>query len=250
MSQPPDEEDDQIFSGNALSEDGALNPAPGSPRANPAAARPTRAPSPPRPVAPPSPAPPMPGASLLDDPAWEPGFHPTPPAAGMPARASGLELAERAPPPTASDYAPPRPEKPFFRASSSIRWGRWLFRLVLIGALLAGTWAVVEGKIALGRFSLDILKTASKPKPQSTTREEEATKRVPTPAPTLLVLSAPSGAKVFVAGAEVGVTPWAGDNVWPDQPLKVEVRMAGYQPWVGMTQGGKQATLEAELHKR
>ncbi|HEY3588301.1 MAG TPA: hypothetical protein VGK85_14170 [Myxococcaceae bacterium] len=249
MSEPPDEDEDQIFSGNALSQDGALNPAPGSPRANPVAARPTRAPPPARPVAPPSPAPPMPGASLLDDPAWEPGFNATPPPAGVPARASGLELAERAPPPMASDYAPPRPEKPSFRASSSIPWGRWLFRGVLIVALLAGTWAVVEGKIALGRFSLDILKTVSKPKPQSTTQEREATKRVATPAPTLLVLSAPSGAKVFVAGAEVGVTPWAGDNVWPDQPLKVEVRMAGYKPWVGMTQGGKQATLEAELKR-
>jgi serine/threonine-protein kinase len=242
MSQPPDEEDDQIFSGNALSEDGALNPAQGSPRTNPAAPRPTRAP--------PAPVPAMPGASLLDDPAWEPGFNTTPPPAGVPARPSGLELAERAPPPMASDYVPPRPEKPSFRASSNIPWGKWSVRLVLIGALLAGTWAVVEGKIALGRFSLNILKTTSKPPSTPGTQDEEAPKRVPTPAPTLLVLSAPSGAKVFVAGAEVGVTPWAGDNVWPDQPLKVEVRMAGYKSWVGMTQGGKQATLEAELHKR
>ena len=249
MSQPPEEEEDQIFSGNALSEDGALKPAPSSPRANPVAARPTRPPAPARPAAPPSPAPPMPGASLLDDPAWEPGFNSTPPPVGLPARASGLELAERAPPPAASDYAPPRAEEPFFRPSSNIPWGRWLFRLLLIGALLAGTWAVVEGKIALGRFTLDLLKTTSKPSKPSA-KEGEATTRVGTPAPTLFVLSEPSGAKVFVGGTEVGVTPWAGDNVWPEQPLKIEVRMPGYKPWVGMAVGGKQATLEAELKRR
>ena len=76
-------------------------------------------------------------------------------------------------------------------------------------------------------------------------------KRQGTPAPTLLVLSDPSGATVLVAGTEVGVTPWAGDNVWPSkEPLRVEVRKAGYKPWMGLTQGGKQAMLEADLKKR
>jgi hypothetical protein len=249
MSQPPDEEEDQIFSGNALTEDGAVKPAASSPRANRLAARPTRPPSPARPVAPPSPPPPMPGASLLDDPAWEPGFSSTPPPAGVPARASGLELAERAPPPAASDYVPPRPETPFLRASASIPWEKWIFRAVLVGAVAAGTWVVMAGKISLGKYSLDLLKISSKPNATRGAKDGETPKRVGTPAPTLFVMSEPSGAKVFVGGVEVGVTPWAGDNVWPEQPLKVEVRMAGYRPWVGMTVGGKQATLEAELKR-
>jgi hypothetical protein len=150
----------------------------------------------------------------------------------------------------ASDYAPPRPETPFLRPSSSIPWGKWVFRAVLLGALAAGTWVVMAGKISLGKYSLDLLKITSKPNAAPGAKEEERPKRVGTPAPTLFVMSDPSGGKVFVGGVEVGVTPWAGDNVWPEQPLKIEVRMAGYKPWVGMTVGGKQATLEAELRRR
>jgi len=108
----------------------------------------------------------------------------------------------------------------------------------------AGAWAVVTGKVSLGKLSVDLLRSGKK-------QEEVTEKREGTPAPTLLVLSDPAGATVLVGGTEVGVTPWAGDNVWPTkEPLRVEVRKAGYRSWVGLTQGGQQATLEANLKKR
>ncbi|HET9156134.1 MAG TPA: PEGA domain-containing protein [Myxococcaceae bacterium] len=253
MSQPPDEDEDQIFSGNALSEDGAVKPAPGSARPNQMAARPTRSPPPgTRPPSPPArpPAPPMPGASLLDDPAWEPAFSAIPPR-DRSELSSGLELAERAPPPASSDFVIPRREKPPRFTMPDVQWGKWIFRLVLLGVLGGGVWVVVTGKVSLGKFSVDLLKPmkSGKSKPAAADQEESAKSR-PAQAPSLLVLSEPSGATVLVGGTEVGVTPWAGDNVWPAEPLKIEVRKAGYRPWVGMTVGGKQATLEASLKRR
>ena len=255
MTKPPDEDEDQIFSGNALSEDGALKPAPGSPRPNQMAPRPSRPPVPgtrpgPAPRAP-SPAPPMPGASLLDDPAWEPAFSATPPRDRSQV-SSGLELADRAPPPASSDFVIPRAEEPPLFTTPDIQWGKWIVRLVLLGVLGAGVWVVMTGKVPLGKFPGDLLKSI---KPGATSQPEATDKDVgpksrPAQAPSLVVLSEPSGATVLVGGTEVGVTPWAGDNVWPAEPLKIEVRKAGYRPWVGMTVGGKQATLEASLKRR
>jgi hypothetical protein len=142
-----------------------------------------------------------------------------------------------------SDYAPPRSGKALHLGSPDINWGKWILRAAMVAVVAVGAWVVVTGKIPLGKLSLDLLRTGSK-------KEEVTEKRVGTPAPTLLVLSDPSGATVLIAGTEVGVTPWAGDNVWPKEPLKIEVRKAGYKPWVGMTIGGQQATMEASLKKR
>ena len=237
MSQPPDEDEDQIFSGKALGEDGALKPAGSVPLLKEVP------PVPSRPSAAPSPAPPMPGASLLDDPAYEPTVISIPPRVHD-VRPSGVELAETRPPPMTSDYVVPRRERPPSFGSPDIAWGKWVVRAALLGVVAVGVWVVVTGKIPLGKFSLDLLRSGTK-------KEEVTEKRVGTPAPTLLVLSDPSGATVLVGGAEVGVTPWAGDNVWPaKEPLRVEVRKAGYRPWVGLTQGGQQATLEANLKKK
>jgi eukaryotic-like serine/threonine-protein kinase len=235
MSKPPDEEEDQIFSGKALGEDGALKPASGVPLLNEV----------PLASSAPSPAPPVPGASLLDDPAYEPTVISIPPRVRNVAdRPTPVELAETRPPPMSSDYVAPRAEKPPRFDSPDIPWGKWVLRVALLGVVVAGGWVVVTGKLPLGKFSLDLLRSGSK-------KEEATEKRKGTPAPTLLVLSDPSGATVLVGGAEVGVTPWAGDNVWPSkEPLRVEVRKAGYKPWVGLTQGGQQATLEANLKKR
>lgn len=230
MSQPPDDDEDQIFSGKALGEDGALKPAQPIPLLNEI------------PLAPLPPAPRAPGVSLLDDPAYEPTIISIPPRV-VSDRPAPVELAEIRPPPMASDYAPPRPGlRPHF-GSPDINWGKWILRAALLAVVAAGAWVVVTGKIPLGKLSLDLLRTGSK-------KEDVAEKREGTPAPTLLVLSDPSGATVLVAGSEVGVTPWAGDNVWPKEPLKIEVRKAGYRPWVGMTMGGQQATMEANLRKR
>lgn len=240
MSQPPDEDEDQIFSGKTLGEDGAVEPARNAPLLKEV---PPPAPSgAPAFRAPPAPAPPMPGASLLDDPAWEPTFISIPPRL-QDVQPSGVELAETRPPLTTSDYVAGKP--PRF-GSPDIPWAKWAMRVALLGVLGAGAWVVVSGKVPLGKFSFDLLPSGTKKD-----KEEVPEKRVGTPAPTLLVLSEPSGATVVVGGTEVGVTPWAGDNVWPaKEPLRIEVRKAGYKSWVGLTQGGQQATLEANLKKR
>jgi len=150
----------------------------------------------------------------------------------------------------ASDYVPPRREEPIFRPSSNIPWGRWIVRGVILAALLGGTWGLVEGKISLGKYLVNLPMTSKPPSAKGSAKEEEPPKRDAVSSPSLFILSEPSGAKVFVGGVEVGVTPWGGDNVWPEQPLKIEVRMAGYKPWVGTAMGGKQATLRAELKRR
>jgi serine/threonine-protein kinase len=233
MSQPPDEDEDQIFSGKVLGEDGALRPASGAPVLNEV----TEPAHPPR----------APGTSLLDDPAYEPTVISTPPRVRDVAdRPPPVELAEMRPPPDVSDYVQPRREKALRFASPDIHWGRWVRRGLVIGVLLIGAWVLVTGKLPVWKgFSFDLLRTGDKDK-----KEAVAEKRVGTPAPTLLVLSEPSGATVLVGGTEVGVTPWAGDNVWPSkEPLRVEVRKAGFKPWVGLTMGGQQATLEATLKK-
>ena len=228
MSEPPDEDEDQIFSGKTLGEDGALQPAKPIPLLHEVGP-------------PPSPAPPVPGASLLDDPAYEPTVISIPPRVHLPEQPAPVELAESRPPPMTSDYVPPRPG--WFHGSD-MRWGTWLLRAAVLGLVVVGAWAVTSGKISLWKgLSLDFLRSGKK--------EEVVERRVGTPAPTLLVLSEPAGATVLVGGAEVGTTPWAGDNVWPSkEPLRVEVRKVGYQPWVGITTGGQQATLEANLKKR
>jgi hypothetical protein len=232
MSQGPDDEEDQIFSGKALTEEGALQPAKPIPLLNEVPATPS--------------APRMPGESLLDDPAYEPTVISIPPRVRAVAdRPAAVELAESRPPPMASDFVPPRPEKPIRFSSPDLHWGKWIFRLAVLALAIAGVLLVTTGKLALWKgFSLDLLRSPPKGK------EEVTEKRVGTPAPTLLVLSEPAGATVLVAGTEVGVTPWAGDNVWPKEPLRIEVRKAGYKPWVGLTMGGQQATLEANLRKR
>ncbi|HZJ52649.1 MAG TPA: PEGA domain-containing protein [Myxococcaceae bacterium] len=234
MSQPPDD-DDQIFSGKALGEDGALQPARPIPLLHE--------------VAPPaqSPASAVPGGSLLDDPAYEPTVISIPPRVREVAdRHAPVELAETRPPPMSSDYVSPPPERPVRYGAPDLRWGVWLLRAAVVGLVVTGVWAVTSGKISVWKgFSLDLLRSEPKKK------EEAVPKRVGTPAPTLLVLSEPAGATVLVAGTEVGLTPWAGDNVWPSrEPLRIEVRKAGYQPWVGIALGGQQATLEANLRKR
>jgi PEGA domain-containing protein len=220
MSQPPDEDEDLIFTGKALTAEGAVQPA--------------------RPIPLLHEIP----ESLLTDPAYEPTVVSTSRLEPVVAPPNpGVELAERAPPPMESDFRPPAPEKAIRFHSPDVNWGRWVPRLLVLGALAAAVWAVTSGNISLPKLPM-------LGNPKSAPEEKQAEKRVGTPAPTLLVLSEPSGATVLIGGAEVGVTPWAGDNVWPRTPLRVEVRKAGYKPWQGVTVGGTQATLEANLRRR
>ena len=231
MSQPSDEEEDEIFSGKALGEDGALKPASGVPVLNevPPASSPA------------SPAPPVPGASLLDDPAYEPTVISIPPRVRDVAdRPTPVELAETRPPPMSSDYVAPRAEKAPRFGSPDIPWGKWLLRVALLGVVVAGGWVVVTGKIPLGQV-------LAGPSALGIKKEEVTEKREGTPAPTLLILSDPSGATVLVAGTEVGVTPWAGDNVWPSkEPLRVEVRKAGLQALGGAHPGWEAGDARGE----
>ncbi|HTS82185.1 MAG TPA: PEGA domain-containing protein [Myxococcaceae bacterium] len=232
MSQLPDEEEDQIFSGKALAADGAVQPAKPIPLLHEV------------PIL--NEVPPLQEDSLIQDPAYEPTVISSSRAEMPPHAPEGVELAERAPPPMASDFVVPRPEKPVRYRSPDIAWRRWGLLVLLLAAVGGGGWAVMTGKLSLkklGTLSLDSLRTGEEPK-------DAVQKHVATPAPTLLVLSDPSGATVLVGGTEVGVTPWAGDNVWPKEPLRIEVRKAGYKPWQGLTMGGKQETLEATLKRR
>jgi hypothetical protein len=104
MSQTPDEDDDQIFSGKALGEDGALRPAKPIPLLNE--------------------IPRAPGESLLDDPAYEPTvISLAPQVRTVPDRPERVELAERPPPPMVSDFAPILPEKSVRYSTPDIRWG-------------------------------------------------------------------------------------------------------------------------------
>jgi serine/threonine-protein kinase len=231
MSQPPDEEDDQIFSGKALGEDGALRPAADAPVLTevPETTQVQYAAD----------------LSFLDDPAYEPTVISTPPRVRDVAdRPPPVELAEMRPPPTESDYVQPRKEKAVRYASPDTDWGRWMRRALVVGLLAAGVWVLATVKLPGWKgLPFDLPGKDGK-------KEEVVEKHVPTPAPTLLVLSEPTGATVLVGGTEVGVTPWAGDNVWPSrEPLRVEVRKAGYKPWVGLTMGGQPGTLQATLKK-
>jgi hypothetical protein len=227
MSKPPDEEEDQIFSGKALGDDGALRPAKPIPLVNEI---PTLHPD-----------------SLIHDPAYEPTIISIPPRAAVPPALAQsrppVELADRPPPPMESDFQPPPPAP---SVPLAVPWGRWLFRVLVLAACVGGIAGLASGKLSLPTvFPFTLLHSSG----GASDKPKEA--RVGTPAPTLLVLSDPAGATVLVNGTEVGVTPWAGDNVWPKkEPVRVEVRKAGYKTWSGVTMGGQQATLEANLHRR
>src|SRR5262245_12318507 len=129
MSQPPDEEDDQIFSGKALGEDGALRPAKPIPLGN---EMPTIHPD-----------------SLTHAPAYEPPIISTPPRAPLPPGLAphhpSVELADRPPPPVESDFRPPPPAP---SVPLAIPWGRWLLRALLLAVVVGGVVALTSGKLS------------------------------------------------------------------------------------------------------
>jgi serine/threonine-protein kinase len=63
--------------------------------------------------------------------------------------------------------------------------------------------------------------------------------------PAVLITSEPSGASVRIGDQVVGTTPWAGNNLWGDAPVTVELK--GYRPWKGRLIGGRDVTLSATL---
>jgi hypothetical protein len=61
----------------------------------------------------------------------------------------------------------------------------------------------------------------------------------------LVVVSEPPGAKVRIGTIVVGTTPWAGDNVWGDAEVTLE--LGGYKPWRTRLQPGEDLTISATL---
>jgi hypothetical protein len=64
----------------------------------------------------------------------------------------------------------------------------------------------------------------------------------------VIVSSTPTGASVSIGGKVVGVTPWAGDNVWRGT-VPVVIDAKGYQRWKGQLVGGKPQTLDVTLRR-
>jgi PEGA domain len=250
----PDASDpeDEIFSGKALSEDGSLATGKETKRPGAAAQARTTGPRvPSRPViAPPEPEPPK------LEPIFDGDLIPTTSSnfpEALPFHASAVELAEPAPRPPA-DFAVPRPERRPRFSSPDFRWGRWLVALALLGLLAVGGFGLRLGKLELpslfGRGWLERVLPRGGPARPGSAEEKPGSKRIGTPAPSLVVLSEPSGATVFIGGSEIGRTPWAGDNVWPQGPLRIEVRKTGWQTWHGATEGGAERTVQVTLRRR
>jgi hypothetical protein len=247
MSEPGDE-GDEIFSGPALKEDGSVSSTGIEPLM-------PEVPAPPRvPLAGTAKAPEPPVLEpLFDQNIAQAGqFHGVPRLDG-----AEVELAERAPRP------PPDPEPgTASRFSGSVRaWRPWLVALILLGLCGVAAWAVLVKRMPLSAIlSPSILEKLLPGQKRGDGKTEgdgkaggdapPAEKRIGTPAPALLIMSEPSGATVLVGGREVGRTPWAGDNVWPEGPLRVELRKAGYRSWAATTEGGAQRTIDATLRRR
>ncbi len=66
--------------------------------------------------------------------------------------------------------------------------------------------------------------------------------------PPIIISSTPTGATVFIAGKELGQTPWAGDNRWVGEPTLV-IKLPGYRSWEGKLRGGEPQTLDIKLEK-
>nr|BDT32795.1 protein kinase [Myxococcus sp. MH1] len=139
------------------------------------------------------------------------------------ARGDSLELEERA----------PRPESTWDEVPASAAPRRWGRRLVL----LMGAAVAVGGSVWLW--------------PHRTTVANRLMASVnrPMPPPVLMLTSEPSGATVLIGDKPVGTTPLALDNLYPEGPVAVQVRLKGYRPWKGTFPGGEPARLEATLQK-
>lgn len=144
-----------------------------------------------------------------------------------------LELAEKAP-------ARPEPLQEGYRAPLP-QPGRRLAVRILIAALAVGGVLLAAGLLS------------SRPRPG------QAPDRVRTNTPLdsllaggekrpVIISSEPAGATVRIAGQVVGVTPWAGDNLWVgDAPVVLE--LPGFKDWKGTLKGGEEVHLNARLTK-
>jgi serine/threonine-protein kinase len=137
--------------------------------------------------------------------------------------AAELQLAERAPRPE-SDWE----EAPAGRPAR--RWGRALALVGLVVALAGGGAWLWTQRNTLLRGPLRALGLA----PAS---------------PVLTIHSEPPGAAVVVNGEELGTTPLALDNLYPEEPIPVQLRLKGYRPWKGTFPGGEHSRLDVKLQR-
>ncbi|WP_338868021.1 protein kinase domain-containing protein [Myxococcus stipitatus] len=139
-----------------------------------------------------------------------------------------LELEERAPRPESNWDPLPVPD------SSPRKWGRRIGRIVIA---LVGIAVAVGGSMWLwpqrARLSGRLMASMNKPMAP----------------PVLMLMSEPSGATVLVDDTPVGTTPLALDNLYPDGPIGVQVRLKGYRTWKGTFPGGEAAQLEVKLQR-
>ncbi|AGC43670.1 putative serine/threonine protein kinase [Myxococcus stipitatus DSM 14675] len=140
------------------------------------------------------------------------------------AGADALELEERAPRP-AGDWE----GSPQFAAPSR-RWGRLVIALLGIGVAVGGSmWLWPQRNRISSRL--------------------KASLNQPVATPVLMLMSEPSGATVLVDDRPVGTTPLALDNLFPEGPVNVQVRLKGYRTWKGSFPGGEATQLEVKLHR-
>jgi serine/threonine-protein kinase len=151
-----------------------------------------------------------------------------------------LELAERAPKrpePAHQGYRPPIPDARRQRAV------RLALAAAIAGAVLLVTGLLVSGPARRGGPPLDTVRV-------DTVRESDLVDQLlgGGPKAPAIITSEPPGATVKIGGQKVGVTPWAGDNVWTgDTPVVIE--LPGYRPWKGTLRGGEEVHLNARLTK-
>jgi serine/threonine-protein kinase len=72
---------------------------------------------------------------------------------------------------------------------------------------------------------------------------------VPMPSPILSIVSNPPGATVLVDGQDVGTTPLAVDNLYPDKPITVQLKLKGYRTWKGTFRGGEPVEFQVALER-
>ncbi|MBJ6764799.1 PEGA domain-containing protein [Myxococcaceae bacterium JPH2] len=132
-----------------------------------------------------------------------------------------LELEARAPRPESTwDVDPTAP------ARTRRRWGGLVVALC-IAALLAGTGAWLWQRLHL--------------------QVEKAMRGGGNPM--LTIRSEPDGATVLVDGVSVGTTPLMMDNVYPDHPIPVQLKLKGYRTWKGTFTGAEPVDLNVRLQR-
>lgn len=66
----------------------------------------------------------------------------------------------------------------------------------------------------------------------------------------LSIVTTPSGARLTIAGREVGATPYFADNTSPPGPVDYLLELKGYRTVRGTFDGGQDAKLEVTLVRR